>query len=96
LLEGVVRDADDARNRKKEDILLRIVERGIQNYLDVIETAVQSARGFAGWFQVRLASRGKSRCALRVVRARQVSPSGWGAASMEPTWAVVPAAGVQQ
>jgi hypothetical protein len=51
LLEGVVRDADDARNRKKEDILLRIVERGIQNYLDVIETAVQSARGFAGWFR---------------------------------------------
>jgi TetR/AcrR family transcriptional regulator, cholesterol catabolism regulator len=30
--------------RKKEDILLRIVERGIQTYLDVIETAVASGR----------------------------------------------------
>ena len=29
--------------RKKEDILLRIVERGIRNYLDVIEAEVQSA-----------------------------------------------------
>jgi AcrR family transcriptional regulator len=28
--------------RKKEDLLLRIVERGIQNYLDVIETAATS------------------------------------------------------
>jgi AcrR family transcriptional regulator len=27
--------------RKKEDILLRIVERGIENYLDVIEAAVE-------------------------------------------------------
>jgi TetR/AcrR family transcriptional regulator, cholesterol catabolism regulator len=28
--------------RKKEDLLLRIVERGIQNYLDVIQTAATS------------------------------------------------------
>ena len=29
--------------RKKEDLLLRIVERGIRNYLDVIETAATSS-----------------------------------------------------
>jgi hypothetical protein len=40
--------------------------------------------------------RGKSRWALRVVSARQVSPSGCAAASREATCAPAPASGVQQ
>jgi hypothetical protein len=57
-------------------------------------TMDEHAAGGGGDAQVRRA--GKRRAALREVRARQVSSSGWSALSREAIWAAAPPAGVQQ
>lgn len=68
----------------------------------VAELAHAKAGGAAGALPAAHGSgqllfrRGNRRRALRVVSARQVSPCGCGAASMETICALVPTAGVKQ